>query len=794
MNDNNEDDLDMQSENRNESPDVVEPEAMASTAPKKSMTKWKKEPKLEDLRQDLEFARQETDDQKSNVDGWLDLRNATGAEAPKKAKPGRSAVQPKLIRKHNEWRYPALSEPFLNTDRMFQVLPRTHEDGPKAKQNQVLLNWQFDTKINKVDFVDRYVRTAVDEGSVVVRVGWEQVTRQEEVETTNFDYFPVQSEEEGQMIMQAIELMQAQDYQWENLPESLKASAEMSMEMQQLVTAEANGTTKEVTEKMVRNCPSLRIINVANLFIDPSCDGDWENAQYMIHTYESTKSEFMGKKDQYQDLDQVNWESAKIVSQSGNPDHESATPNQDARTTGSGSADKQKVLAYEYWGYYDIYETGVMVPIVVTWVGETIIEMRENPFPDSKPPFVIVPYMPILKSVFGEADASLLQDNQRIIGAVTRGTIDLMGRSANAQTGYAKGFLDPINKRRFTNGEDFEYNPNGDPRTQIQQMQYPEIPRSAHETIQMQNAEAEALTGVKSFSGGISGDAYGSVATGIRGALDSAATREMSILRRLAKGMQDIGTKIIAMNAKFLSEKEIIRVTNSEFIEVSRDELEGNFDLKVDISTASVDEQKANDLGMVLQTVGPDMDPNLRKIVLGKIADLKRMPDLAEQIRSFEPQPDPFQEEMKKLELEKLKGELELNSARAEEARARAAKLLEEVDETMSGLKHEREVEKMGAQAAGNRSLEVTKALLGGETPSQNIEAAVGFNKLKDMDEARETAAPVMTGPAPGFTPSSSGPSEAPALGSGFSDPSMVPPQLDQGAGQQAPIGPLSSQ
>lgn len=795
MNNNKDEDLDMQSENQNESPDVIEPEEMSSEVPKKkAMTKWKKEPKLEDLRQDLEFARQETDDQKSNVQGWLDLRNATGAESPKKAKPGRSAVQPKLIRKHNEWRYPALTEPFLNTDRMFEVLPRTHEDGPKAKQNQVLLNWQFDTKINKVDFIDRYVRTAVDEGSVIVRVGWEQVTRQEEVETTNFDYFPVTSEEEGQMIMQAIQLMQAEGHQWENLPESLKASAEKSMELQQLVTAEANGTTKSIEEKMVRNCPSVRIINVGNLFVDPSADGDWENAQYMIHTYESTKSEFMSKKDQYQDLDQVNWESAKIISQSGNPDHVSNTPNMDARTVGSGSADKQKILAYEYWGYYDIYDTGVMVPIVVTWIGETIIEMRENPFPDNKPPFVIVPYMPILKSIFGEADASLLQDNQRIIGAVMRGTIDLMGRSANAQTGYAKGFLDPINKRRFTNGEDFEYNPNGDPRTQIQQMVYPEIPRSAHEVIQMQNAEAEALTGVKSFSGGISGDTYGSVATGIRGALDSAATREMSILRRLAKGMQDIGTKIIAMNAKFLSEKEVIRVTNTEFVEISRDDLEGNFDLKVDISTASVDEQKANDLGMVLQTVGPDMDPSLRQVILSKIADLKRMPDLAEQIRAYQPQPDPFQEEMKALELEKAKSELELNSARAEEARARAAKLLEEVNETMSGLKHEREVEKMGAQAAGNRSLEVTKALLSGETPSSNIEAAVGFNQLKDMDEARETKTPITSGPAPGYGMPASGPSGAPALGSGFSDPTMVPPQLDQQAGQQLPIGPLSSQ
>lgn len=789
------DEYKIQSDNRNEGAvnkgvDPDELDEVVGGEKKKKLTKWKKEPTLEDLRQDLDFARQETDDQKSNVNGWLDLRNATGAEAPKKAKPGRSAVQPKLIRKHNEWRYPALSEPFLNTDRMFQVLPRTHEDGPKAQQNQIVLNWQWDTKINKVDFIDRYVRTAVDEGSVVVRVGWEQEYRTEKVETTNFNYYPVRDEREAEMIQSAIQMMEAEVADWESLPESLKAAAEMSVEMQQLVTAEPDGVTETIEERMVKNCPSVRIINVANLFVDPSCEGEWEKSQYMIYTYEATPSELKAKKDYYQNLDQVNWETAKIQSNHGNPDHETKTPANDMRTSGTGSADKQKVLVYEYWGLYDIYDNGIMVPIVVTWVGETIIEMRENPFPDKRPPFVIVPYMPILKSVFGEADASLLQDNQRIIGAVTRGVIDLMGRSANAQTGYAKGFLDPVNKRRFTNGEDFEFNPNGDPKANIRQMEYPEIPRSAHETIQWQNSEAEALTGVKSFSGGITGDAYGKVATGIRGALDSAAQREMSILRRLAKGMQDIGMKMIAMNGKFLSEKEIIRVTNREFVEVSRAELEGNFDLKVDISTASVDEQKANDLGMVLQTVGPDMDPNLRKIVLGKIADLKRMPDLAEQIRMYQPQPDPLEVALREAELQKAQTEIELNQARAEEARARAAKLLEETDEMMSGMKHEREVEKMGAQAAGNRSLEVTKALLSGETPAGNIEAAVGFNKLSDMENQRQTKAPVNNPIARGAAPGT-GPQGAPALGSGFSDPTMVPPQL---SGQRLPIGPLSTQ
>ena len=270
--DNNINNVEEQSSNRNENPTEVgtdqnDLQTIDGSGPKK-LTEWKKEPTLTDLRADLEFARDENRDQSSNIDGWLDLRNATGSEAPKKAKSGRSSVQPKLVRKHNEWRYPALSEPFLNTDRMFKVEPRTAEDKPKAKQNQIVLNWQFDTKIDKVDFIDKYVRTAVDEGSVIVRVGWEREYMTREVETTNYEYFPVANDQEAQMIQQAAEMYQAEAAEYESLPESLKAAAEKSIEIQQLVTAEESGTTVTTQEVLNKNCPSLRIVNTKNLFVD----------------------------------------------------------------------------------------------------------------------------------------------------------------------------------------------------------------------------------------------------------------------------------------------------------------------------------------------------------------------------------------------------------------------------------------------------------------------------------------------------------------------------------------------
>lgn len=715
-----------------------------------SLTDWKQEPTILELKADLEFARQEHDEQVSNVAGWLNLRNATGAESGKKSKsPGRSGVQPKLIRKHNEWRYPALSEPFLNSDRMFEIKPRTGADIAASEQNQLLINWQFDTKLDKVDLIDRYIRKTVDEGTCILRVGWERTTEKVSVERPVYEYFEMNEFEHAEQMQVLAEVSQMyveapEEYEANTeIPDDLRASVEYSVENGIPVYAQETGTETVLEDKITANQPSVKIVDVQNFFIDPSCDGVWTDAQFMINTYESTKSD-LKKRKIYKNLDKVAWSTNAVKNAVGNGDHESSTPLADSRV----NQDKTKVLVYEYWGEFDIHKDGVMVPIVVTWIGDTIIQMTENPFPDRQPPFVVVPYMPILGSTFGEADASLLQDNQRVLGAVTRGMIDLLGRSANAQIGYAKGFLDPVNRKRFNAGEDFEFNPNADPRTQIQQMVYPEIPNSALQISAAQNQEAEGLSGVKSFSQGVTGEAYGKVARGISGALDAAGQREMSILRRMASGMKQVATKIISMNAFFLEESEVVRVTDSEFVDIKREELAGNFDLIVDISTAQVDEQKSQDLGMLLQTVGPDMDPGLRTIILAKIAKLKRMPDLADQMLAYKPEPDPLQVKMQELQIAELESKIMLNNARAEAASADAGKTEIEAGMAADGTAHAQNIEAMGAQARGNRDSEVAKALLKGEAAPQQIEAAVGFNKLtEDADQAKSQPKPQFTPP-----------------------------------------------
>jgi hypothetical protein len=271
------------------------------------------------------------------------------------------------------------------------------------------------------------------------------------------------------------------------------------------------------------------------------------------------------------------------------------------------------------------------------------------------------------------------------------------------------------------------------------------------QVMQLQNQEAEALTGVKSFSGGLSGSAYGDLAAGVRGLLDAASKREMSILRRLAQGIKEIGVKTIAMNAVFLSETEVVRVTNDQFVEIQREDLKGNYDLVVDIATAEVDNAKSQDLAFMLQTLGPNMDTGINMMILSEIATLKRMPVLAHKLATFKPEPDPVQQEIQQLELEKLRSEVALLSAETELKVAQAKKAASEANinnldyvEQETGTKHMRDIDKQKAQSEGNQNLAITKALVKpskADESEPNVKAAIGFKALSaQMENAGQSA------------------------------------------------------
>jgi hypothetical protein len=748
------------------------------TAPGEKLTQWANEPSIQDLKCDFELAKQSQATQLTKINRWNDLLHVKGTAKHKKVK-GRSGVQPKLIRRQAEWRYSALTEPFLGSNKLFKLSPVTHEDGNAAKQNELVLNHQFRTQINRVKFIDDFVRATVDEGTCILRTGWKRHTVQVEEEVPVWEYYALTTEEEVEVLKQAI-TAKADDPRTfnEQAPAELKAALEYYETEGVGVTAKQNGTQKVKVEKVLENKPTVEVRNPINIFIDPTCGGDIEKAMFVIESFETCKADLLKEGKRYKNLEQVNWEGATPLNE---PDHETTSPN---HTSLKGI--RKRVVAYEYWGFYEVNNDGKLVPFVATWIGDIMIRMELNPFPDGKLPYIIVPYLPVKREIYGEPDAELLEDNQAILGAVARGMIDLLGKSANGQRGIAKGMLDPLNRRRYDNGDDYEFNPNVTPQQGIVEHKYPELPQSALAMVNLQNQEAEALTGVKSFSGGMSGEAYGDVAAGIRGVLDAASKREMAILRRLAKGIVELGQKFISMNSAFLSEEETIRITNDKFETVRREDLAGHFDVEVDISTAEVDNAKSQDLAFMLQTMGNNMDFAMTQLILAEIADLKRMPELAHKIRTFQPTPDPLVEKAKELEIEKLQAEIDelkskraLNEAKAREASSSADQKDLDFVEQETGTKHARNIEQIQSQAEGNKELEVVKALTKPRKEGESkpdIEAAAGYTETSRGDPRARLRDPEPV-PAESMIERDMLAEEDPSLslGSKFFDPSLDP-------------------
>ena len=670
---------------------------------------WKNPPKLVDLKGDFDEAKPTHNAQIAKIQTWLDNLNIEGSAKIKSPK-GNSSIQPPLIRKQAEWRYAALSEPFLSTNDIFNVSPVTWEDVEAARQNELVLSHQFNNQIDKNGFIDEFVRTLVDEGTAIIRVGWEYEEEEREKEVPIVQLVPNPEMAQLHEELSQMQVNSPSQYLIE-VPEELKQAHQATMQTGIPMEGVVVGTQLVKEMKVVKNQPTLEVCDYRNVTIDPTCGGDISKAKFIIYSFEASLAD-LRKDGRYKNLEYLNVINNNYLD---TPDH--AT---DVNGFIFKDKSRKKVTVYEYWGYWDIDGTGLIKPIIAAWVGDVLIRLEENPYPDKKLPFVSVQYLPVRKSVYGEPDGALLEDNQKVIGAVMRGMIDIMGKSANGQTAFMKGALDITNRRKFDKGMDYEFNPGHDPRTSIYMHTYPEIPQAAQFMLQLQNMEAESLTGVKAFSQGISQASLGNVATSVRGALDAASKRELGILRRLAKGIIECGKKIISMNTEFLSEEETIRITNDQFVKIRRDSLEGEFDVRLTISTAEEDDAKAQELAFMLQTIGNNLDISFMQMILSEIARLRKMPDLAKKIMDFQPQPDPMQQQMQELQLQLLQAQVVSEQAKAQQLQASAnldmAKIgteeakasnlqsdtdLKDLDfvEQESGVKQEREKELRAEQA-----------------------------------------------------------------------------------------------
>ena len=550
---------------------------------------------LKALKADLKAAEILKKDQDALIDKW---RKEYDGEPYGNEQNGKSRIVSRDIKKQSEWQHASIVDPFVNNPNVIKCDPVTWEDVDAAKQNELLLNTQFSRKFDRYNFITKAAKVLDREGTVVIQTGWDY--EEEEVEV-----------EEDVIVID--------EYGNESV--------------------ESQIVTNTIVKK---NQPTAKVCRNEDIYIDPTCQDNLENAQFVGHRYETDLSTL--KSDgRYKNLDRV----AKAGC-SEDPDYNSPDDT-DFQFTDKA---RKKILVHEYWGNYDIDDDGIVEPIVCAWVGDTVIRLETNPYPDKKPPFIVVPFNSVPFKVHGEANAELIGVNQKVKTAIMRGIIDNMSQSNNAQTGLRKGSLDNVNRKKFLAGKNFEFN---NTINDFYQGSYNSIPGSVFDMIGLMNNEIESITGIKGFSGGISGNSLGATATGVRGALDAASTRRINIVRNIAENLvKPLMRKWMAYNTEFLEEEEVIRVTNKDFVPIRRDDLEGHIDIDIEISTAEDNAAKSQELSFLLQTVGPNEDPAVRRELMANIMELMRMPNQAKKIREYQPQANPIEEQIRQLEVQQL--------------------------------------------------------------------------------------------------------------------------------------------
>jgi hypothetical protein len=691
-------------------------------------TGWTNPPQVGNLQGDIDAARPSQQEYVTLLKKWSDYLNATGQGAAPIRK-GRSQVQPKLIKKHAEWRHPSMSEPFLSSSKLFNASPRTWEDKQGAVQAELLLNHQFDTYVDKVAFIDEMVRVGDNQGTVVAEVGWKRITEMVPTEIPTLGFFPIPPERQDMLQqLQADMQLLANPLEFNKLPVERREAVAYSQANQVPVVGVVTKVETVLTEKIIKNHPTVQIIDLMNLFVDPSCNGKLADARFIAYSFETSKGELRAD-GRYKNIDQIAV-STNASAASGEAQHNTNTPN----SFQFSDEERKRFVAYKMYALWDVNNDGQLKPIVAVWANGVMLQLDDSPFSDEEFPFVIIPVNPLPKKWYGEPDGELLIEQQKTVGALTRGMIDLLGRSANGQQGMPKQFLDAPNRRKFDDGEDYEYNPAmGNPEQLIIMHKYPEIPQSAMGLLQHELMDAESLTGVQVFGGGVNAGSLGDVAAGIKGALAASAKREMSILRRYASGVAKIGQKFLSMSKDFLADEEIVRVTNDQFVAITRDGINGKFDITVDVSSAEEDNLKAQELSFVLQTVGPSVDFNITKKIMAEIARLRKMPELAHDISNFEPQPDPLVVAEAEAKLEKLRAEIATEQAKREYYLAQTKLLGAKADqqaldtvEQGTGTAHVREMAKMEAQGESNQDLTITKGLL----DLGRVNEAIGYTQL----------------------------------------------------------------
>lgn len=562
-----------------------------------------KDPKdiaLRVVKADIEVAKTANDSEKDLRQEAYNLYRAMGDG--KDDRPGRSRIKSSDVMDMIEWLMPALMKAFFGSRKCISVEPIGNEDITKAEKFQKLLNWQFVDKGNGFRTGHEWMKSSLVYGLSPVKVTWQDLYVRKgfafpEVTEPQFEQLRRDGNVERIEVGSVDVKMDAP--QMEQNPYMLMAGQNVTPMMIDPMMLEPYRVYRDVRgEKKIKiySGPMVEVVPPEDFFCDPEAR-DIQEARFVIHRVKRTVS-YLKKKEQegiYSNIDDVIESGTVSKGKTDEDDDEAAmratSSSRYSHYTSRNDVQKarRKIDVWEWWGLLDVDDSGIAEPYLVVIANNVIIRMERNPYAHGEAPFEVM--RPIL-DIFTMKGISM---------------VDLVGEYQKAKTALMRQTLDNIS---FQNNQMWEVDetagvdidslinprPGGVVITNrlgaIKQITPAPLEQYAYQTMEFIQGQLEQRTGITRYNQGLDANTLNKTATGIQSIMSASSQRIELIARVMAEtGFRKLYKKMLMLNQQFIDQEIVIRV-HGQPLEISPDDLAGNFDVSVDIGGATNKEQQ----------------------------------------------------------------------------------------------------------------------------------------------------------------------------------------------------------
>ena len=577
---------------------------------------YSKKSMFEDLKNDFKNAK----DAKVEVDKLISGFNES-YDCVVESMKNRSKYKSMEVAKQIEKIKGSVSEPFINSSHPVRISTSKHEQ--RARTMQKYINNQFTSEFDRVSFMDKLTNILYREGTVWVKSAWnyKEENKREVIEHATMDEILARGED----------------------PDVIKQMKNDKFRV------EYNNV------RIIKNEPDAIIWRNEHVFPDPSARS-LEDLRYMTVRRRMTISELRAT-ERYSEkvLD-------KLEQSNDNTEDTSLGTDRDSKATQYGYKEgvstndtaRHHVDIIEYYGYYDINGDGIAEPIFASWAEKSGVNLilEENGQPTNAIPFYNATYSEVPYSLWGNALAYFIDDNQRAKTGIIRGIMDNMAMSNNGMRFIKKGTLDYVNFKRLQNGEK---NVLVNKMDQIEQGNFNALPQAVGSTLDIVSTEANEISGNQGNGMAVP---KGGGSEDFQSQLTIAQQMTIGSVMKISSLLGKVFNDWLLMAEVFLTNEQVQGLfTKQEQQDLFAFEDSSYVKVSFKVGTNIQRQIKLQQLNMLMQqakSLGDNVPPELIRELVAEMFELFDMYDKAEQLRMYKPQPSPQEQAASQMQLQKL--------------------------------------------------------------------------------------------------------------------------------------------